>query len=1164
MGWLNCPEVSMNSLEKYDALKANAVWAFMWRCCAGAANKAAQICIVFFMAAPVVYANGLNFPNYPLIYNGIGYYPNILVVYDNSFSMDYQMDESNLIGGADPNSRSNITRNALRNILSMYRYEFNWGLEVFNTFGSIDVCTDDNGLCGNYTAYEGTSSTMVFTNDCVNGISASHGGLKCVTNPEPNGYNFLTYERGGGANSHSIIATYRKNWIWGKHAVGDSSGYLNDFFNCHNPAVTTWNSTDSESMTYNATNDFRDPFFGYNPVDFGDDCIDSSSDCSEALLPRQLYLKSGFVFMQEMNGKGKILKEISKTTDGVYQDLMAALAPETSDLSKKDIKNGAIETPLLGSFMTAKEYFSGALQGYLGPIQNSCQKSYVLLATDGQPTANASGNRYPDYQIDDAINGKAYKDLYAQIQLLRNLTVNSKSYDIKTYVLGIGDLITNPVGVTGLNKMAEYGGTTKAYFANDPTGVEKGFADIVAEIKGQVKPLRSNGRVAINTSFSVNDNSLYKAYYLSDGNKWSGNVIEFTPKMSVENNIVSYDTEDNINFTSGAAVWLVNEKIQGVTRQIITSSKENRGDVLAGVPFQWGNLKAESRMKLLTESELAIMGARRVGYVRGERDYERSASNPNGFRVRPNTVLGDIVDSSPVFVGRAVSGFSDDDFPADFPSYHNFAQSTESRVPMIYVGSNDGMLHGFNAKTMKEVFAYIPFSVTSKFVNFSNPGYTHDFFVNETPLVADVPLSDGWTTVLIGFPGVGGKGLFALNVGKSNLIEAEKNVNKIFLWEIDADKDDDIGYIINRGQVIRNRGGITQQIGRLSNKKWVVLTGNGYNSRSGKTGLIIAYLDAVGGQPSYKKIMAPIDTNGLSSPTPVDVDFDGAIDFVYAGDLKGNVWRFDLRGDEANWSVSRLFMFNPDWAPLPIMTAPAISFHCSKKGVLIVVGTGKYLEASDHSMEGSNYLMGIWDSLEAIVQPIRTEDMGNQWYYMSGDTFSNPEQNVPEFAKKLIMTSDNDIDWSVKKGWYLPVFDRYPYSSKIIAPPYIYNGHVYFNTMLPSAESCGIGKVLATSQAVNVCTGGRPRVAVFDTNFDGKVDDKDKYNLWGGDAVNVTGFSFNDQARVVDSSVWVDPRKLTCKDSSCLGVKTALSEVVGVDWYSERPLRATWREVPAQ
>src|SRR5450432_1207827 len=116
--------------------------------------------------------------------------PNVLVIYDNSESMDGTM-AGKLIAVDDPSTRGNIARSVIRTTISSFSGQFNWGLESFGIGGP--------GLYSTYPYWLGNDQTMVFTDDCVGGVSVSNGGLRCIANPQWNhlsvGDSFVTYDR---------------------------------------------------------------------------------------------------------------------------------------------------------------------------------------------------------------------------------------------------------------------------------------------------------------------------------------------------------------------------------------------------------------------------------------------------------------------------------------------------------------------------------------------------------------------------------------------------------------------------------------------------------------------------------------------------------------------------------------------------------------------------------------------------------------------------------------------------------------------------------------------------------------------------------------------------------------------------------------------------------
>ncbi|MES2207681.1 MAG: PilC/PilY family type IV pilus protein [Pseudomonadota bacterium] len=1075
-------------------------------------------------------------------------------------------------------SKSTVARRVIRDIFNQNKLKFNFGLETFDTVNT-NKGEDGNGRNGRFKIYQGYDSTMRFTNDCVGavttiggGTSPSNGGLRCIPNPERNnGFLYITYE----VRSVDLTASYSKNFAWARTNPNYgpptyTAGSVLDAFRYHS-ATTSWNVNDSLSTTITPyVDDFSVPFFNFgNPFIIRG--LDSpSSPNPRDWMTRLIFVKKGFSFDFNFSGKGKIIEDIKPGTNSTHNtNFLDYMAAETPSLTSKEIKDAAQETPSVGSILTAKDYFLNNISGHPSPITNACQKNYVLFATDGGPTIDASGNKYTSAEADNTSTGRAFTELYSAINSLHDIFYNGVHHNINTYILGVGDSGSAVKSNQIFTNMAKAGGTAVPYYGTDENHLRSAFQDILDNLSPSIPIKQSNGHYALSNPVSSQPAYVYKAFYAGEGNAWQGNLIKAIPSVSLASGILNYDTGTTNVFTNGAAQWLTSSQIDGKSRQIITAVRQVAGGSLLGKAFTWASLGSYTQSLLLNSGETTTLGSKRVNYIRGDRSNELSATYPTGFRRRLTTVLGDIIDSSPVYVKTPTSGYSASDFPAGTPRYATFASTVASRRAMIYVGANDGMLHAFDADTLKEVFAYIPNAVLSKLKDFSSSSYSHDFFVNETPLVADTLVSGNWMTQLIGFPGAGGKGLFALDItspdiyrSNVNLSQAEANAKNIVLWELNGDTDKDIGYILNRGQVNQQRGGLSQQIGRLANRRWAVLTGNGYNSVNNSTGLLISYLDANNGIPSYKKIMIPGETGGLSTPTAIDIDSDGVIDYAYAGDLKGNVWRFDLHGAEATWSAFKLFVPNSSSPASPITTAPAISFHCSNAGLMIAVGTGKYLESGDnnpgYSDNHPDFMMGIWDKLDTTS--VTLSRLQKQEYYASGDV-TNPTSGVPSLAQSLILTTDNTVNWSTQRGWYLPLFNNPPRPARILVPPYIRNGLVYFNTTTPDFSTCNNGKLWATTQALNACTGARPQSTVFDINFDGVINSADQYNMGGGSSnVNVTGVNLQAQNRVLDSSIWIKPKHFKCLTPPC-SFSTGLSDSVGVNLFQSVPKRISWKQI---
>jgi len=287
----------------------------------------------------------------------------------------------------------------------------------------------------------------------------------------------------------------------------------------------------------------------------------------------------------------------------------------------------------------------------------------------------------------------------------------------------------------------------------------------------------------------------------------------------------------------------------------------------------------------------------RLDFIRGDTTNDgvglfRSRKDPLGNINR----LGDIVNSAPLFIPSA-------------------SAASASRQEMVYVGANDGMLHGFNADTGDELMAYVPSSIASTsdsqgLHHLTESDYSHRYYVDGELTSADVFISKNsatasWRTALIGALGGGGRGIFALDITDPNLYtNTEAAAQSSFLWEFTDQDDSALGFTYS-----------TPEITKMNNNQWAVVTGNGYNATGSDTAqLIIIFIekgtDGTWDVGDYIKIDTAIGTsvnkNGLSTPTLVDLDNNGTTDRIYAGDLLGNMWSFDVSDtvDPANWKLA--------------------------------------------------------------------------------------------------------------------------------------------------------------------------------------------------------------------------------------------------------------------
>jgi type IV pilus assembly protein PilY1 len=505
-------------------------------------------------------------------------------------------------------------------------------------------------------------------------------------------------------------------------------------------------------------------------------------------------------------------------------------------------------------------------------------------------------------------------------------------------------------------------------------------------------------------------------------------------------------------------------------------------------------------------------GSLRLNYLRGDTTYELTTGTTR-FRIRPTSKLGDIINSDPMWIGAPNSLILD-------PSYATFRTSLINRTPMVYAASNDGMLHGFRASDGRELLAYIPSKTFPNLGRLTQPPYAHRFFVDGSPEITDAQVGGQWKTVLVAGLGRGGQGLYALDVSNpSNFTEA--NASSLVLWEFN-DTDD----------VDTSAGGTSHDLGytfgkplirQMANGKWAAIMSGGYNnsesdgaaSTTGRAYLYVIFLDGPTGAnrswiagSDYIKIdtgvMAGVDAttpNSLADPFAVDTDVDGKINYVYAGDLRGNLWKFDVSdANPANWNLAknRVAVFQAtdgSGNPQPITGPAEGTLHPTGTGYIITFGTGKYLENVDTTTTSVQTFYGIWDKDDKPGN-INTQTVVTG----RGQLLQQTASNVTVGSAVYRVVSDNAPNWSSHRGWYMD----FPSSGeRSVFRPLILSSRLIFTTLIPSGTQCSFGGT-SFLMVVDPTSGGRISAAVLDVNGDGDLNSSDKVTM-GATTVYVSG-----------------------------------------------------------
>ncbi|MDD5389226.1 MAG: PilC/PilY family type IV pilus protein [Gallionellaceae bacterium] len=717
------------------------------------------------------------------------------------------------------------------------------------------------------------------------------------------------------------------------------------------------------------------------------------------------------------------------------------------------------------------------------------------------PTTNVNGSGgCNDCQLTDAASTASYTLGAATAGTLKDPLWYAAKWGGFTETTGANNLPDQTAEWDSRTSSGAYGsdGIPDNYFlVSNPLGLEQALDRTFTAILEKA----AASAVTTNSTSIRSDSRLYQARFNANG--WSGQLLAYTVAA---NGTVSTSEE-----WDGATLLRGQTGISADTRNIITYGSVSRD----GLPFTWAGLTGQTAQRDALNHNAAggldNRGADRVAWLRGQSQHEgKSASQ---LRERTAGPLGDIVNSNPLYVGPPAAGYSD----VDFAGYEAFASAWRTRTPIVWLGGNDGMLHGFNVKVGdanvgREVLGYVPAPLYANLSQLTTQGYSHRYFVDGSPMAADAVVGNAWKTVLVGSLNAGGKGYFALDVTDPDTNFIQTRAADLALWEFTSADDADLGYSYNwPAKNLAN--GQSRQIVRMNDGRWAVIVGNGYNSGAGKAALFILFLD--GGTDGswsesgdYIKLVAESSSggNGLSTPVPFDRNGDGKVDVVYAGDLKGNLWKFDVSSaTPAQWRVDLsgqpLFTARDDAGNAqPILAPPEITVH-RLGGVLLLFGTGKYLEASDASSAAVQSFYGLWDRAGATG----TEGVlagasiaGRQWLlaqsvneYSAGSVIDGRATNIgvriPTGSAVLWCNAANTSSCEtggVPSAWLGWRMDLPSTGERLTGIPQLLNRVIYFSTFIPSDAPCqhgGDGWLMALDYENGTLLAYPP----FDSNGDG-------------------------------------------------------------------------------
>jgi type IV pilus assembly protein PilY1 len=553
-----------------------------------------------------------------------------------------------------------------------------------------------------------------------------------------------------------------------------------------------------------------------------------------------------------------------------------------------------------------------------------------------------------------------------------------------------------------------------------------------------------------------------------------------------------------------------------------------------GIPFEWGNLTAAQQASLDT-GDTAPINANRLSYLRGDRTNEETPLGVGPFRPRVS-VLGDIIDSSPTPVGPPTLPYAPtwSDFLITAPnlpenagqSYPQYATAQAGRLNVVYAGANDGLLHGFrsgsfqngnfvsNASTPNdgyEVLAYMPGAVLQSAgagaggctnlntdgsvvenihgvtpaiganarcvqpaLDYSNIQYGHNFFVDGTPGNGDLFYGGVWHTWLVGGMGPGGAAIYALDVTNPTTSFTEGNAASVVVGEWTSTTLNCTN-VSGCGANLGNTYG-TPQIRRFHNGMWGAVFGNGFGSSTGDAGIFIMTVDPNSGARTFYYLSAGQagKADGIAYTSPADIDGDHIVDYIYAGDLLGNIWRFDVTSNNPTlWALSATgqpLFTTPSGQPITTQVVPLVTTQTtSLPRVMVDFGTGRQMPLTNSSpttyATGNEALYGIWDWNMSSWNAKSSQQFASLPVPQSVSTANLVQQTVlgtyaSGGGNQFRTISSNPVCWSGSTtcsstannqfGWYLGLPGA---NEQIIFNPSLQLGVFLVNSTIPPVTS---------------------------------------------------------------------------------------------------------------
>jgi len=567
--------------------------------------------------------------------------------------------------------------------------------------------------------------------------------------------------------------------------------------------------------------------------------------------------------------------------------------------------------------------------------------------------------------------------------------------------------------------------------------------------------------------------------------------VKYVPEYTSEQwigDVKAYESTSVNNWApKSSPTWSALEKLPAhADRNIVTWTGT------AGGKFQSGSVGATNDATLTANLPEGATEAQLINYIRGDTSQEDAAQKLNLFRQR-DALLGDFINSPPTLLKGNVD-LQYDKLPTTAPgqsSYAAFRDRKAARPPLLFVGGNGGMLHAFadydgtngdSANPSKargqEVFAFVPQAAMAGLGNlarrdYGTAGNPHRFFVDGPLTESDAYDGSAWRNVLIGTTGAGGRSIFALDVTPGKTLDANA-----VMWERSSTDDPDFGYMLGDAQV-----------GMLPDGTWKVFVGNGPYSTNGHA--VLMMIDLFSGKTTKLDVSASDEKNNGLGAVQLVKNSNQQVVAIYAGDLLGRMWRFDVNGSGA---VSKGLEGQPLFvAPTgqPITAAPGIVSH-PLGGYMVLFGTGKLFDDTDPDSVTTQSLYGVWDAPLSVSAGLPTSNINRDMLVEQKIVLNAVAKNAN--GQSYYDINYTTVDYKAKRGWFIDLL--LGAGQRLVYPSTVVDDFVLMNTVVPAkasdTPSCSSANGKGYSFFLPALMDGRyTKTQTVDTNGDGVVNAAD-------------------------------------------------------------------------